>query len=377
MAGAALLPSAAAGAAAHAAWTLLSGHVLQMVVQMLQSCHLQVRTHLPACTGMASGLLLRLRACLANRPTALPNVAVMPSNSIPAVPPVFVPQLSGKGGDFGVGGVTGMRTHHCKLPWLQDDPLVKHCLDYIAVIASHAYIQQQADKALPAAAGDGASSSGAAAGAAEGGDAAAKQQAIAELLCTACEGVLAAARAACDTRLQAVVLRTLAMLIRYPGYAALSSQVQPLEAIDLVVRVGKAAKRQADQAVNKDVFLVQVRVAATAAQRRSSTCRGSACASRAGRGGFGQRFCLTGCRLDAWAVAMQAACGGILKLHAGASSCSSSRLRVWHSPIPNVLPGPAVLAAGVQLHPAGLAAQLPLPTAAHARRHAAAARGSR
>lgn len=44
MAGAALTPAAVIGMAVpQQAWSLLSGHVLQMVVQMLQSCHLQVR----------------------------------------------------------------------------------------------------------------------------------------------------------------------------------------------------------------------------------------------------------------------------------------------------------------------------------------------
>jgi hypothetical protein len=95
----------------------------------------------------------------------------------------------------------------------QDDPLVKHCLDFIAVVASSVEAARQL----------AASTTGPAAATL----AAAAEQGAAELvpaLAAAAPAVVQAASAAVDPRIRAVALRTLHALLCSPGADA---QVRP------------------------------------------------------------------------------------------------------------------------------------------------------
>ncbi|KXZ54121.1 hypothetical protein GPECTOR_5g222 [Gonium pectorale] len=121
---------------------------------------------------------------------------------------------------------------------MQDDPLVKHCLDYIAVLASaapfHHSGQAPADRS-----GDGV---------ADGAGAAAGGGTLLPLMRLATEAVLATARAACDVRLQAVVLRTLhVVLLRFPGAAALHLAPRQAEVLEVALRMCASARQALEQ----------------------------------------------------------------------------------------------------------------------------------
>jgi hypothetical protein len=132
---------------------------------------------------------------------------------------------------------------------VQDDPLVKHCLDFIAVVAS----------SVDAARVLAASVSGPAAATL----AAAAEQGASELLpvlAAAMPAVLEAASSAGDLRIRAVALRTLHALLSSPGAQPLLLGLDDAVALLLRLMAGaaKAPPAGSKDVQLKDCFLVQV-----------------------------------------------------------------------------------------------------------------------
>ncbi|PNH06439.1 hypothetical protein TSOC_007210 [Tetrabaena socialis] len=131
----------------------------------------------------------------------------------------------------------------------QDDPLVKHCLDYIAVIAAVAphhtslEVLQQPSSTRAAA----SATSGAADAAPDALPPPEGPEGLLAVLQLAADAVVSTARASCDVRLQAVTLRTLHVLLsRFPGAAALRLGGRQGALLERLVQIGTAARQSVE-----------------------------------------------------------------------------------------------------------------------------------